>query len=26
VLPDAFVPLLSKKPPIVKPARRLRTA
>jgi diguanylate cyclase (GGDEF)-like protein len=26
VLPDAFVPLLSKKPQIVKPARRLRTA
>jgi EAL domain-containing protein (putative c-di-GMP-specific phosphodiesterase class I) len=26
VLPDALVPLLSKKPQIVKPARRLRTA
>jgi diguanylate cyclase (GGDEF)-like protein len=26
LLPDALVPLLSKKPQIVKPARRLRTA
>ena len=26
VLPDALAPMLSKKPQVVKPARRLRTA